>query len=191
MLYKRGKWCFANGNVKDEFVLKHVYSGEDTALSSGGFSDGQHFLFPLWKKTLLTSEMFPGEHFVVTDQYLCQVSWHFVFVMEWFGFIFSLISLSAVMYSVYMKSNCNLKLGIWHASDSSKLLWIIEDGSELTLACKKLGFWQINASLCMPPWKISNQGWLCPLYSLFSLFLTKSHLQTYYPLLGTCPSLAV
>ena len=36
MLPKRGRQCFANGNVKGEFVLKHVHYGEDVALSAQG-----------------------------------------------------------------------------------------------------------------------------------------------------------
>lgn len=60
MLCKRSRQCFANGNVKDEFVLKHVCYGEDTVLSSGEFSECQRFLSPKEDKDL-TSEMFPGQ----------------------------------------------------------------------------------------------------------------------------------
>ncbi|GAB0198412.1 hypothetical protein GRJ2_002306600 [Grus japonensis] len=46
-----------------------------------------------------------------------------------------------VIYNFYMKTHCNLKLGTWHSDNvNSKLLRIVEDGSELTLTCKKLGF---------------------------------------------------
>lgn len=167
VLCKRGRQCFANGNVKVEFVLKCVCNGEDAALSVWEFSERQHSF--LSKKRTKTFNFRNVPRSVICGEWPISVSGQLAFCVcnwvFWICLFFSLNPFSTVIYNFYMKTHCNLKLGTWHSDNvNSKLLWIVEDGSELTLTCKKLGFWQINASLYESPWKTSNQP-LCPLYS--------------------------
>lgn len=117
MLPRKGRQCFADGSIKDEFVLK-LYLLERMLLSQlrGVFRVSALFSLPRKKKTF----NFRNVHMpVICGEWPGSVSGKLVFsVCEWvvwvclWGF-FSLNCFGAVVCNFYVKSHCNLKLGTW------------------------------------------------------------------------------